>query len=323
MGNQWSQFFPPKPTFTEANVGSLDGKVVIVTGGSSGIGFELAKILYQKNAKVYIAARDEEKTRKAIDDIKASGASNGSLEFLLLKLDDLSSIKASADEFKAKESKLHVLWNNAGVSQPPAGSVSAQGIELQFATNCLGPFAFTQLLLPLLEATAADEATPKGSVRVVWTSSQVMELSAPTDGIIIDELRTPPKDRNRSYTNSKTGNYFLATELARRAASSSIVSVSLNPGALNTNLLKNALHLKYMAYPLLHKPRFGALTELYAGLSTDISLENNGSYIIPWGRISTGVRADLVNASKPTEEGGSGKAQEFWELCVEKTRDYM
>ncbi|KAL7945215.1 hypothetical protein V8C42DRAFT_324913 [Trichoderma barbatum] len=322
MGAQLSQVFPPKPTFTEANLPSLDGKVVIVTGGSSGIGLDLAKILYQKNAKVYIATRSEEKTRQAIKDIQASGTSKGSLEFLSLRLDDLSSIKASVDEFKAKESKLHVLWNNAGVSQPPHGSVSAQGIELQFATNCLGPFAFTQMLLPLLESTAAEEATPKGSVRVVWTSSQVMELSAPTDGIIIDELRTPPKDRNRSYTNSKTGNYFLATELARRAASSSIVSVSLNPGAINSNLLRHALYLKYIAYPLLYKPRFGALTELYAGLSPDISLESNGCYVIPWGRIQD-VRADLLNASKTTEEGGSGKAQEFWELCVEKTKDYM
>ncbi|KAL7929437.1 hypothetical protein V8C35DRAFT_315637 [Trichoderma chlorosporum] len=323
MGNQWSQVFPPKPTFTEADLPSLEGKVVIVTGGSSGIGFEVCKNLYQKNAKVYIAARNEEKTRKAIDEIRAAGASQGSLEFLSLKLDDLTSIKASAEEFKSKESRLHVLWNIAGVSQPPQGSVSAQGIELQFATNCLGPFAFTQLLLPVLEATAADEATPKGSVRVVWTSSQVMELSSPTDGIIMDELRTPPKDRNRSYTNSKTGNYFLATELARRAASSSIVSVSLNPGAINTNLLRHAPHIKYMAYPLLHKPRFGALAELYAGLSPDISLENNGCYVIPWGRISNGVREDLVNASRTTEQGGSGKAQEFWEFCFEKTKDYM
>ncbi|RFU72323.1 hypothetical protein TARUN_9934 [Trichoderma arundinaceum] len=323
MGSQWSQFFPPKPTFTEADLASLDGKVVIITGGSSGIGLELAKILYRKNARIYIATRSEEKARKAIQDIQASGTTGGSVEFLPLKLDDLSSIKASVEEFKAKETKLHILWNNAGVSQPPQGSVSSQGIELQFATNCLGPFAFTQLLLPLLESTAADEATPRGSVRVVWTSSQVMELSSPTDGIIIDELRTPPKDRTRNYTNSKTGNYFLATELARRAGSSSIVSVSTNPGAASTNLFRHTPHLRYLAYPLLHKPQLAALTELYAGLSPDITIEKNGSYILPWGRISNNLREDLLNAARTTEEGGSGKAQEFWELCVEKTKDYL
>ncbi|KAM0258445.1 hypothetical protein ACHAQJ_003784 [Trichoderma viride] len=323
MGSQWSQFFPPKPTFTEADLASLDGKVVIITGGSSGIGFEIAKILYRKNARVYIATRSEEKAQKAIQNIQASGPTGGSLEFLSLKLDDLSSIRASVEEFKAKESKLHLLWNNAGVSQPPQDSVSSQGIELQFATNCLGPFALTQLLLPLLESTAADEATPRGSVRVIWTSSQVMELSSPPDGIIIDELRTPPKDRTRNYTNSKTGNYFLATELARRAASSHIVSVSINPGAATTDLFRHTPYLKYLAYPLLYKPQLAALTGLYAGLSPDISTENNGCYVIPWGRISNNLREDLINATRTTEEGGTGRAQEFWELCAEKTKDYM
>lgn len=324
MGAQWSQFFPPNPSFTEADLGSFDGKVVIITGGSSGIGFELAKVLYRKNARVYIAARSEPGAREAIQNIQASETTTGgSLEFLSLKLDDLSSIKASVQEFKAKESKLHVLWNNAGVSQPPLGSVSSQGIELQFATNCLGPFLFTQLLLPLLESTAADTVTPQGSVRVVWTSSQVMELSSPPGGIIIDELRAPPQDRNRNYTNSKTGNYFLATELARRAGPSNIVSVSMNPGAATTNLFRHTPHLKYLAYPLLHKPKLAALTELYAGSSGDIGLQNNGCYVIPWGRISNSLREDLINATKTPEEGGSGKAQEFWEFCVEKTKDYM
>lgn len=323
MGSQWSQFFPPKPSFTEADLASLDGKVVIVTGGSSGIGLELVKILYRKNARIYMATRSEEVARKAIQEIQASGTTGGSLEFLSLKLDDLSSIKASVDEFKARESRLDVLWNNAGVSQPPEGSVSSQGIELQFATNCLGPFVFTQLLLPLLESTAADEATPRGSVRVVWTSSQVMELSSPTDGIIIDELRTPPKNQTRNYTNSKTGNYFLATELARRAGPSSVVSVSTNPGAATTNLFRHTPYLKYLAYPLLHKPQQAALTELYAGLSPDISLEKNGCYVLPWGRTSNNLRGDLINATRTVEEGGSGRAQEFWELCVEKTKDYQ
>ncbi|KAM0466539.1 hypothetical protein ACHAPV_000042 [Trichoderma viride] len=323
MGSQWSQFFPPKPTFTEADLDSLDGKVVIITGGSSGIGYELAKILYRKNARVYIATRSEQGAREAIQSIQASETVGGSLEFLYLKLDDLSSIKASVQEFKAKESKLHVLWNNAGVSQPPLGSVSSQGIELQFATNCLGPFLFTQLLLPLLESTAADTTTPRGSVRVVWTGSQVMELSSPPGGIIIDELRAPPQDRARNYTNSKTGNYFLATELARRTGSSNIVSVSINPGAAITNLFRHTPYLKYLAYLLLYKPGFAALTELYAGFSADISIQNNGCYVIPWGRISNSLREDLISATKTADEGGSGKAQEFWELCAEKTKDYM
>ncbi|KAK2816038.1 hypothetical protein FQN49_008046 [Arthroderma sp. PD_2] len=322
MGAQFSQFFPPKPIWTDADVSSQDGKVFIVTGGASGIGFELAKMLYQKGGKVYIAGRSEEKAQKAIKDIQAAVSEGGSLEFLHLVLDDLSSIKASAEAFKEKESKLDVLWNNAGVSQPPLGSLSKQGIELQLATNCLGPFLFTQLLLPLLEA-AAGASTP-GSTRVVWLGSQIVELSAPKGGIIMSELTTPPQDQTRTYVASKAGNMFLASELARRSGPShKIISVSLNPGAANTNLLRHTPWMKFLARPLLFKPQLAATTELYAGLAPDITMEGNGCYIIPWGRISRTLRQDLVDASKLTEDGGTGRAKEFWEFCENKTRDYM
>ncbi|TFK75604.1 NAD(P)-binding protein [Pluteus cervinus] len=320
MGAQWSQFFPPKPTFTEANVAPQDGKVFLITGGASGIGFELAKMLYQKKGRVYIAGRSEETAQQAIKNIQAAVPEGGSLAFLHLELDDLSSIKASVEVFKGKESKLDILWNNAGVSQPPVGSVSKQGIELQLATNCLGPFLLTQLLLPLLEAAAAEDTNAPGSVRVVWTSSQIVELSAPPQGIIMDELHQPPKDKARNYINSKTGNWFLSSELARRTES--IISVAQNPGAASTNLFRHTPLVRYLAWPLLHTPVLAAYTELYAGLSEDITVEKNGCYVIPWGRIATNVRKDLLDAMKPEEEGGSGRAKEFWEFCMEKTRDY-
>lgn len=297
-----------------------DGKVFLITGGTSGIGLELAKILYKKKGRVYITGRSEEKGRQAIKDIQAAESSGGSLEFLQLNLDDLASIKASVETFKARESKLNILWNNAGVSQPPVGSVSKQGIELQLATNCLGPFLFTQLLLPLLEATAADSAP--GSVRTVWSGSQVIELSSPPQGIIINELRTPPKDKSRNYTNSKTRNMFLASEFARRIGSSGIISVSLNPGAASTNLFRHTPSLNYLAWPLLYKATQAANTHLYAGLSTDITTEENGCYVTPWGRIWTKMRPDLLEAMKLESDGGSGRAAEFWDFCQEKTHDY-
>lgn len=323
MGAQWSQFFPGRPAFTEANVKPQDGRVFLVTGGASGIGFELVKMLYARNACVYIAGRDEEKARLAIQDIRASVLSTGgSIEFLHLELDNLASIKASVEEFKAKESKLHVLWNNAGVSQPPLGSVSKQGIELQLATNCLGPFLFTQLLLPLLQAAASESQTP-ASVRVVWTTSQVIELAAPQGGIVMSELSDPPQDKTRNYINSKTGNLFLATELARRAGpSQGIVSVAQNPGSASTNLFRHTPWLTYLAWPLMYDVKLTAYTELYAGLSNNIRLEHNGCYVVPWGRITTQLRKDLVQATILEGGGGSGRAKQFWEFCQEKTRDY-
>ncbi|RYP42262.1 hypothetical protein DL767_000426 [Monosporascus sp. MG133] len=325
MGAQFSQFFPPKPTFTGADVEAQGGRVFLITGGASGIGYELAKILYGKNARVYIAGRSEENARQAIRDIRnAVPTTGGSLEFLQLDLADLGSIKASVDAFKARESKLDVLWNNAGVSQPPLGSVSKQGIELQLAANCLGPFLLTQLLVPLLEAaSSANGGALPGSVRVVWTSSQMVELSAPSQGLIMSEVRAPPRDKARNYVNSKTGNVFLASEFARRTGSSrSIISVCQNPGAAATKLFRHTPWLNYVAFPLLHKASLAALTALYAGLSKDITPDVNGCYVVPWGRIHKNLRADLIEAMKPGEEGGSGRAKEFWDFCAEMTRDY-
>lgn len=112
MGAQWSQFFPPSPTFTDKDVELQDGRVIIITGGSSGIGMEVAKVLYAKNARVYIAGRSEQNAQQAIQQIRAAApGAKGSLEFLHLDLSDLSSIKTSVDAFKEKESKLNILWS--------------------------------------------------------------------------------------------------------------------------------------------------------------------------------------------------------------------
>jgi NAD(P)-dependent dehydrogenase (short-subunit alcohol dehydrogenase family) len=323
---QLSQFFPPTPAFGEADIVPQNGRVFLVTGGASGIGFELAKTLYWQGARVYIAGRSKENAEQAIEAIKSDvPSSDGSLDFLHIDLADLGSVKAAADAFKASESRLDVIWNNAGVSQPPAGSVSKQNIELQFATNCLGPFLLTELLLPLMEATAARAAP--ASVRVVWTSSQIMELSAPPEGIVLSELDDPPKDTTRTYVNSKTGNFLLAAELARRqtarSCSTPVVSVSLNPGAASTNLFRHAPSLKYLAWPLLHSPERAALTQLYAGLSGDITLEKNGCYVVPWGRIAPHVRKDLVDVARPKDDGGTGRATELWDFCADKVAGYQ
>jgi retinol dehydrogenase-12 len=137
------------------------------------------------------------------------------LEFLLLDLADLTTIKRSADEFLSKESRLDTLWNNAGVMTPPAGSKSAQGYELQLGTNCLGPFLFTQLLLPILRQTAAS--SPPNSVRVLFTGSLVAELSTPKGGINFDDINHEKTgSQNIAYGQSKVGNIIVGNEFARR-----------------------------------------------------------------------------------------------------------
>jgi NAD(P)-dependent dehydrogenase (short-subunit alcohol dehydrogenase family) len=196
----------------------------LVTGGSGGLGKELINILYQQNAKIYVAARSESKTMEVIREIqRAHPSSAGELVFLRLQLDDLTTIKQSADEFLAKENRLHVLWNNAGVMVPPQGSKTVQGYELQIGTNNLGHFLFTHFLRPVLAETA--KTAPKNSVRVVWVSSSAAD-GAPHPAIDFSNMDYHIEEGIWSkYSRSKAGNVLHSAEFARRTANEGIISV--------------------------------------------------------------------------------------------------
>lgn len=144
--------------------------------------------------------------------------------FLRLDLDDLTTIKASAQEFLSKEEKLNVLWNNAGVMTPPQGSKTKQGYELQLGINNVAPFLFTKLLTPILIKTA--KSAPTGTVRVVWVSSSAIEGFKPHGGIEMDNLNyTRDKPARIKYGISKSGNVFHGTEFAKRYGTDGIISV--------------------------------------------------------------------------------------------------
>lgn len=121
MGVTYSQFFPPTPAFADADVPSQRGKVFIVTGGTSGIGFELCRILYRAGGKVYLAIRSSrDDANNVITKIKREFPDSlGHLRSLFIELDDLSTIKPAVQIFLTLESRLDVLFNNAGVSNPP------------------------------------------------------------------------------------------------------------------------------------------------------------------------------------------------------------
>jgi NAD(P)-dependent dehydrogenase (short-subunit alcohol dehydrogenase family) len=324
MGAGLSQLFPPPPPLTEENLPSQKGKVFIVTGGASGIGYELSKILYNAGGTVYIAGRSEEKALRAILDIKGIDHDTyaaGKLEFLPLTLDDLSSIKSSVEAFKSKEERLDVLFNNAGVYSSQEGSLTIQGYERQLATNCLSPYLFTQLLLPMLCSTA--EISPPNTVRVVWSSSQIVDVVAPLGGIDMSTITMPCYDDIFSYTRSKTGNWFLASELAREVGYRGIISITHNPGGVKTGIMRYESSLiRLFVRPLLHPAKYGAYTELWAGVSSMITQGENGGYVIPWGRMHFGMREDLLDALKTVKEGGTGQAGEFSKWCWEQTAKY-
>lgn len=278
----WTQFFPPKPTFTDKDIpADLDGKVYFISGANSGMGLELARVLYSKNAKVYVVCRSEAKAKKAIDDIKASAPeSKGTLVSVTLDLADLNKTKAAAKEFLAQESRLDVLFNNAGVmtgdSNPP--KKTAQGYELALGVNCIGPFLLTQLLMSALKATAKQE--PSGSVRVVWVSSYGLVTSAPKKkGIDMSNLDYDiPKAGIDRYGISKAADWLLAVECARRYEADGIVSVPLNPGNLKTELARHqGCMIKLIASAVCYPVIYGVYTQLFAAFAPVVAKADWGA----------------------------------------------
>jgi retinol dehydrogenase 12 len=245
-------------------------------------------MLYAKNAKVYVAARSEEKARKAMDSIRATvtGRSTGHLEYLHLDLADLTTIKPTVQDFLSKESQLHVLINNAGVAYPGQGTTTAQGYELQLGVNCLGPFLLTKLLSPTIVSTA--KASPPNTVRVVWTASSAAEATTPKG--YMDNLDYH-KDQGafRKYCVSKMGNYFHSSEYAQRYSADGVTSVSLNPGNLDSDLWRTQgplmawLLRKTVLYPAV----YGAYTTVFAAFSPLIKVSRDGTYGI-YSQLTTG-----------------------------------
>ncbi|KAI3393228.1 hypothetical protein diail_4555 [Diaporthe ilicicola] len=323
------QWFPPKPGFTEADVPRQDGRVFIVTGGNSGIGLALVKLLYPTGAKIYLACRSEERARAAIKEVVDQPAStgkteqHGSLEYLHLDLNDLTTIKASAASFARSESRLDILWDNAGVAGIPLGTKTKQDLEGHIGVNCVGPLLFTQELLPQLRVAA--KSSPPGSTRVIWTSSMIIERFAPHGGVDLSELdrmnaaRTGSENASVDYAASKAGNWFLAVDGARRWGHEGIVSVTQNPGMINTTVWKHQPNwLMALIQPTFYPAIMGAYTMLFSGFSDEVGIQTNGVYILPFGRLQkNSVRGDIIKAI------ASGKAKEFWEWCERLYSQYV
>lgn len=205
----------------------LFGKIAIVTGSNTGIGYETALDLYKKGAKVYIAYRNQEKALNAIKRMKSEGGT-GELVYEHLDLASLRSVKAFADNVIKVESRLDLLINNAGIMIPPQ-SKTEDGFEIQFGVNFVGHFALTGHLFNLLEAT-------KGS-RVVTLSSIAHR------GAVIDfnNFRLEKEYKNwREYGQSKLADLIFAIEFEKRLRinGNQIISLASHPGFSETDLQK-------------------------------------------------------------------------------------
>jgi retinol dehydrogenase-12 len=319
----FSEFFPPQPSFTENDIPSLVGKTYLITGGAAGVGKELCRMLYSAGATIFVAGRSLTNIEEAIKDIKDNpiGVANagtkapaGTIIPMILDLADLPSIKPAVEKLKLDASKIDVAFLNAGVMSPPAGSKTKQGYEQQWGTNVVGHFVLQKLLLPLLLATAQE----KGEARVIWVSSDASKSSPSPDGIYWDNINDQNLRSMRLYAQSKAGNVILASETAARYGQDNIVSVSLNPGHLRTALQRhwNPYLVSIINATLTYEPRYGALTELFAGFSEQLGTQNNGKYLIPWGR-----EGKMAKQIEKGLENGSGSR--LWNLLEIETEQYV
>ncbi|NNJ08824.1 SDR family oxidoreductase [Chloroflexales bacterium ZM16-3] len=289
------------------------GNLAIVTGGNSGIGFEAAKVLAGKGARVIIAARSMEKASASAAAIRTAHP-GASVEVMALDLADLASVRRFAEAFLARHDLLPLLINNAGVMALPLRR-TADGFEMQFGTNHLGHFALTGLLLPAILSTPG--------ARVVTVSS-ALHRSGVIDFENLDGARG--YDRQRAYSQSKLANLLFAYELHRRlvAAGASAISLGCHPGYASTNLQQtgprmdgSAIGERIMGFAntiFAQSAEMGALPTLYAATSPDAY---GCDYIGP--KDFGGWRGYPAKARSSARSYDGATAQRLWDVSERLT----
>ncbi|KAI0372200.1 NAD(P)-binding protein [Pilatotrama ljubarskyi] len=276
-----AQSFPPKSKFSVEQIPDLAGRIVIVTGGNAGIGYETVKALLQHNAKVYMASRSKAKADAAIASLKE--ATGKEAIFLELDLSSLASVKKAAQEYLSKEKELHILFNNAGVMWPPVDQFTKDGYDLQFGTNVLGHFYFTELLMPAL--LAGVQTSPDQHTRVITTSSSGAYFEVLHWDTFKDSPARKKMNTQALYFQSKLGNAVVANQVAKRYGDKGVISISVNPGNIRSELQRYVPGpVRRIMYLMLYPTPYGALTQLFAG-SMPEALKYNGEFLIPWARL--------------------------------------
>ncbi|KAK7018166.1 short-chain dehydrogenase/reductase family protein [Favolaschia claudopus] len=282
--------FPPK-FVPERDIPGLSGKIALVTGGNTGLGYQTVKHLLLHNATVYLLARSPTKAASALASLKQETGKDA--VFIEMDLADLKSVRRAAEEFLGREERLDLMWNNAGLMACPTEMLTAQGYDLQFGTNVLGHFLLTELLLPALLCSHLTTAHP---ARIIHTSS-IGHLFAPStpsfestplkggearDAWIKKEGGGEMMSTWKLYGTSKLANILLSNHLARTHASDVLVSCAVHPGFVNTELGRHGGFLMQWSGKMLFlTPAQGALTQLWAGTAATPE-EINGQYLVPF-----------------------------------------
>jgi NAD(P)-dependent dehydrogenase (short-subunit alcohol dehydrogenase family) len=300
--------------WTEADIPDLAGQTAVVTGANTGLGLQAARVLAERGARVVLACRNADKAGRAADQIAAASAGAGA-SVVRLDLASQSGVRSAAEEIRARFPPIDLLINNAGVMDIPYQR-TADGFELTLATNHLGPFALTGLLL--------DRLAP--GARVVTVSSV-----AHLEGVIdFDDLQAERQyDRERAYAQSKLANLLFTYELDRRlrAAGVPVTALACHPGVVYTDLFANESRaqqfllssaMRIINFWAVQNVRMGALPELRA--ATDPSARG-GQYFGPrrYGlrrRFLTGYPAVVESSPRSHDEAVQAR---LWQTSRELT----
>lgn len=239
----------------------------IITGGASGIGAETARVFALRRAHVIIAARNTDAANSTKENITKK-IPDARIDVLKLDLNSLKSVRAFAENFKAMNLPLNILINNAGVMFCPF-QLSEDGIEMQFATNHLGHFLLTNLLLDKMKSTAKETGIEG---RIVNLSS-IAHLNTYKEGILFDGLNDKDKyNDKKAYGQSKLANILHAKELSRRLKEdgANITVNCVHPGLIMTNLMRHSFALmkviQLVTYLCWKNVPQGAATTCYVAL---------------------------------------------------------
>jgi NAD(P)-dependent dehydrogenase (short-subunit alcohol dehydrogenase family) len=290
-------------SWTEQDIPDQHGRVAIVTGANTGLGFETARMLAERGAAVVLAVRDVAKGEQAAARI------TGDVAVQALDLSSLDSIRSAAADLRAAHPRIDLLINNAGVMYTPR-QTTADGFELQLGTNHLGHFALTGLLL--------DRLLPVPGSRIVTVSSIGHRIRA---AIHFDDLQWERSySRVAAYGQAKLANLMFTYELQRRLAPhGTTVAVAAHPGVSDTELARYTpaalrVPLTWLAPLLTQDPAMGALTTLRA--ATDPAVLG-GQYYGPGNRREIQGYPKLVTSSP--ESLDLVTQQRLWDVSEELT----
>lgn len=302
-----------KQKWTAENLPDLMGKVIIVTGANSGLGFETAKELIRKGAQTVLACRHIDRAQAALSQIQFE-IPDASAEIMQLDLASLDAVRQFTHTFKEKYEHLDILINNAGLSTLNY-STTDDGYEMNLGVNHFGHFALTGLLL--------DSLAKRGDARVVSVSSIGHRMGQMDfDNLLYEDGKE--FSTVSAYGRSKLATLLFTYELQRRfeAAGIGILSVAAHPGAARTNLdrsIRENWRFRLMAWSyerlgLMQSPAMGALPVMRAAVGTDVK---GGEYYGPGGIMEFRGYPVKVQSSKASYN--EEDARRLWELSEELT----